>query len=107
MWPEVLDVAGCDVAGCIVTIDAMGCQKDITEAITKQEADQEADYVLALKDNHGQLRTDTEAIFKRMLESDFEAESGQSRAGMRASQEGMTASKPGVASLPMWKAEGC
>ena len=37
-----------DIAGAIVTIDAMGCQKEIAKVIT----DQEADYVLALKDNH-------------------------------------------------------
>ena len=37
-----------DVAGCIVTIDAMGCQKDIAQAIVNGQAD----YVLALKENH-------------------------------------------------------
>jgi predicted transposase YbfD/YdcC len=36
---------------CIVTIDAMGCQKDIAQTIVSQEAD----YVLALKANHGTL----------------------------------------------------
>lgn len=34
--------------GCIVTIDAMGCQKDIAAQII----DKQADYVLALKGNH-------------------------------------------------------
>lgn len=37
-----------DVAGCIVTLDAMGCQRMIAKEII--EAD--ADYVLALKGNH-------------------------------------------------------
>jgi predicted transposase YbfD/YdcC len=37
-----------ELQGCIVTIDAMGCQKDIARQITTQEAD----YVLALKANH-------------------------------------------------------
>jgi predicted transposase YbfD/YdcC len=60
--PELLEVL--DVAGCIVTVDAMGCQKAITEAITEQGAD----YVLALKDNQGELRADTEAIFDRIRE---------------------------------------
>lgn len=58
--PELLDAL--NVEGCIVTIDAMGCQKAITEAIT----DAGADYVLALKDNQGELRADTEAIFDRI-----------------------------------------
>jgi predicted transposase YbfD/YdcC len=47
--PELLRVL--DVSGCIVTIDAMGCQK----AIAQQIVEQEAEYVLALKQNHGTL----------------------------------------------------
>jgi len=47
--PELLNVL--DVSGCIVTIDAMGCQK----AIAAQIVEQEADYVLALKANHETL----------------------------------------------------
>jgi predicted transposase YbfD/YdcC len=40
-----------DVTGAVVTIDAMGCQKEIAKTITEQGAD----YVLALKDNHPTL----------------------------------------------------
>ena len=40
-----------DVTGAVVTIDAMGCQKDIAKTITEQGADD----VLALKDNHPTL----------------------------------------------------
>src|SRR2546425_5242602 len=40
-----------DIKGAVVTIDAMGCQKEIAKVIT----DREADYVLALKDNHPTL----------------------------------------------------
>jgi predicted transposase YbfD/YdcC len=47
--PELLKVL--DVTGCIVTIDAMGCQKAIAEQIVEQAAE----YVLALKQNHGTL----------------------------------------------------
>ncbi|MFB6271952.1 MAG: ISAs1 family transposase [Salinibacter sp.] len=50
--------------GCIVTIDAMGCQTDIAEAI--QEAG--ADYVLRVKDNQESLRTDIERVFERCRE---------------------------------------
>jgi predicted transposase YbfD/YdcC len=39
-----------ELSGCIVTLDAMGCQKEIAKEI--KEAD--ADYVLALKGNQGQ-----------------------------------------------------
>jgi predicted transposase YbfD/YdcC len=42
--------------GAIVTIDAIGCQKEIA----KQIVDKGADYVLALKGNQGTLRADVE-----------------------------------------------
>lgn len=45
--PELLQVL--ELKGCIVTIDAMGCQKKIAEKII----DCGADYVLALKGNQG------------------------------------------------------
>jgi predicted transposase YbfD/YdcC len=45
--------------GCIVTIDAMGCQKAIAEQIISQEAD----YVLAVKENQGTLYEHVETTF--------------------------------------------
>ena len=56
--PALLEIL--DVAGCIVTIDAMGCQK----AIARQIVEQEGDYVLALKANHGFLYREVELFFK-------------------------------------------
>ena len=44
--PELLDMLA--IKGCIITIDAMGCQSKIQE--------KEADYILAVKDNQGSLR---------------------------------------------------
>jgi predicted transposase YbfD/YdcC len=44
------------IEGAIVTIDAMGCQRDIAQKIV----DKKADYVLALKGNQGTLREDVE-----------------------------------------------
>jgi predicted transposase YbfD/YdcC len=67
--PELLEVLS--LSGCIVTIDAMGCQQAIAEAIT----DQGADYVLALKGNQGELRADTEALFGRVRGPEGELES--------------------------------
>ena len=49
-----------DLAGATVTIDAMGCQKEIAKIIT----DHEADYVLALKENHPTLSDDVPLFFK-------------------------------------------
>lgn len=55
--PKLLEVL--NLAGCIVTIDAMGCQTDIAAEIV----DQEADYVLSLKGNQGQLHEDVKEMF--------------------------------------------
>jgi predicted transposase YbfD/YdcC len=46
------------IEGAIVTIDAMGCQREIAQAIV----DKKADYVLALKGNQGTLREDVEVF---------------------------------------------
>ena len=56
-----------EITGCIVTIDAMGCQKEIA----RQIADQQADYVLALKGNQGTLHKDVELFFEDALQCDF------------------------------------
>jgi predicted transposase YbfD/YdcC len=52
--PALLDMMA--IEGAIVTIDAMGCQRDIAQKIL----DKKADYVLALKGNQGTLREDVE-----------------------------------------------
>lgn len=44
--------------GCTVTIDAMGCQKNIAQAII----DKEAHYVLMVKDNQGGLKAQVEKV---------------------------------------------
>ncbi len=49
-----------DVSGCIVTIDAIGCQKDSAQAIV----DGQADYVLALKENHPVLYQEVSSLFQ-------------------------------------------
>jgi predicted transposase YbfD/YdcC len=51
------------LSGCIITIDAMGTQKKIT----KQIVDDDGDFVLALKNNHGTLRKGVEQTFARVL----------------------------------------
>lgn len=54
--PKLLDLLS--IEGAIVTLDAMGCQRDIAAKII----DQKADYVLALKGNQGTLREDIEVF---------------------------------------------
>jgi predicted transposase YbfD/YdcC len=55
--PELLRVL--NVSGCIVTIDAMGCQKEIARTIRAEKAD----YVLQVKDNQSRLKQDLEDWF--------------------------------------------
>jgi predicted transposase YbfD/YdcC len=57
-----------DLTGCIVTIDAMGCQKAIAAQIIKQGGD----YVLALKDNQPALAADVQALFEHARAHRFE-----------------------------------
>jgi predicted transposase YbfD/YdcC len=56
--PELLRLL--EISGCIVTIDAIGCQKKIAQTI----ADQGADYVLALKENQGHLYETFQDLFQ-------------------------------------------
>jgi predicted transposase YbfD/YdcC len=63
--PKLLDLLA--IEGAIVTIDAMGCQRDIAQKII----DKKADYVLALKGNQGSLREDVEVFVAEQKAKDF------------------------------------
>lgn len=63
--PKLLDIL--DVSGCIVTIDAMGTQKEIA----KQIIDQDADYVLSLKGNQGSIHADVQQLFDWAHKTEF------------------------------------
>lgn len=52
-----------DIAGAVITIDAMGCQKKIAEQIKQQGGD----YVLSLKGNQGALHDDVKTFFTSSL----------------------------------------
>jgi len=52
--PALLDMLA--IEGAVITIDAMGCQRDIAQKVL----DKKADYILALKGNQGSLREDVE-----------------------------------------------
>jgi predicted transposase YbfD/YdcC len=64
--PELLNLL--EINGCIVTIDAMGCQKKIADQIV----DQGADYVLALKKNQDNLYEDVKLFFEDAQERNFD-----------------------------------
>jgi predicted transposase YbfD/YdcC len=63
--PHLLDMMS--VEGAVVTIDAMGCQREIARKII----DKKADYVLALKGNQGSLREDVKLFVTEQKANGF------------------------------------
>jgi predicted transposase YbfD/YdcC len=63
--PKLLEML--EIAGCVVTIDAMGCQTEIAEKIVASGAD----YVLAVKGNQPTLHAGIETFFLDHLDDDF------------------------------------
>jgi len=63
--PVLLDLLV--LKGCIVTIDAMGCQREIAKKIIENKAD----YVLSLKGNQGNLLDDIRFYFEDAYKNNF------------------------------------
>lgn len=63
--PEVLQLI--DITGAIITIDAMGCQKEIAQEIIKRKAD----FVLGLKGNQGKLHEEVLNYINKHIDNDF------------------------------------
>jgi predicted transposase YbfD/YdcC len=63
--PKLLELL--DVKGALVTIDAMGCQKEIAAKIRERKGD----YVLTVKENQPKLLDDIQNGFEKALESNF------------------------------------
>jgi predicted transposase YbfD/YdcC len=57
-----------DLANSVITIDAMGCQKEIARAIVEGRGD----FVISVKDNQPKLRETIESYFNKHLERDLE-----------------------------------
>lgn len=64
--PELLNALS--LKGAIVTIDAMGCQREIAKNITEQQGD----YILALKGNQKKIHQEVQSHFKNEIEPDLE-----------------------------------
>ena len=64
--PELLDLM--DLKGIIVTIDAMGCQKDICKKIIEKESD----YLISLKGNQSTFRDNVECLFAKAEDVAFQ-----------------------------------
>ena len=58
-----------DLKGCIVTMDAMGCQRKVAAEVVAAEAD----YILALKGNQGKMYLQVKAYLDGLIEEGLEA----------------------------------
>ena len=56
--PKLLSIL--EIKGCVISIDAMGCQKDIVDRIVEEKAD----YVIQVKDNQRELHQNLKDTFK-------------------------------------------
>ena len=63
--PELLDLLY--VKGMIVTIDAMGCQKKITDKITEKKAD----YLISLKRNQKATYDEVKEVFEHSFDQKY------------------------------------
>jgi predicted transposase YbfD/YdcC len=63
--PKLLSLL--DISGQTITIDAMGCQKDIAAHVTAKGGN----YVLALKGNQGSLHEDIALFFEEQIRQNF------------------------------------
>lgn len=95
--PQLLDLIA--VQGCIVTIDAMGCQKDIAKKII----DKNADYILQVKDNQKGLREQIEDTFKTLPveTANTELDMGHGRIEQRKCE--VISNLELIDQLPYWK----
>ena len=64
--PELLKIL--EISGCIVTLDAMGCQTEIAKTVVEKRAD----YVLAVKGNQVTLLEDLQEYFDWALADKFQ-----------------------------------
>lgn len=55
--PKLLEML--DIQGCVVTIDAMGCQREVAKKIQSKKAD----YILMVKGNQKELKQQVEKVF--------------------------------------------
>ncbi|WPC73040.1 ISAs1 family transposase [Vibrio porteresiae] len=71
--PKLLEML--DIAGCLITIDAMGCQRKIAQKIV----DKSADYLLAVKGNQGSLEQAFNDYYKPSMLMKFDGDSYSSQ----------------------------
>lgn len=101
--PELLELL--DLEGAVVTIDAMGCQKEIAADIV----DGRGQYLLAVKENQPHLYEDIEQAFEKALDQgepgvDFtECQTEEIRSGRRETRNCCVITHPkGIRDARLW-----
>jgi predicted transposase YbfD/YdcC len=69
--PKLLETL--ELSGCIITIDAMGCQTDIAAKIKEKQAE----YILAVKGNQGRLEEDVRRVAEQTRPGSETTETGR------------------------------
>lgn len=100
--PKLLELL--DLRGCIVTMDAMGCQTEIAEKIVEQKAD----FLLGLKGNQGnsleavELHFDTNAVADEYRHTTVDNDHGRIE-----TREYSVVDAKNISGLEKWKHLGC
>lgn len=102
--PQVLQLL--NVVGCIVTFDALNCQKTIVRQIRAQKADQKADYVGALKGNHPTLQTAVAEFLQALREGRTSGMAYATHATIEKEHGHLETRRYWQAAAPEWLPEG-
>lgn len=88
-----------DITGCVISVDAIGCQKEIASNIL----DAKGDYILAVKDNQENLKQQIEDSFKRQKpqEQSLDTDKGHGRIEKRICS--IITDLKWIESLDQWK----
>lgn len=79
--PELLELL--DISGCLVTIDAMGCQKKTAQKILNKNAD----YLLAVRGNQGLLARAFDSYFDMSMLQKHDGDSYSTQEKSRGRQQ--------------------
>ncbi|MFM2067637.1 MAG: hypothetical protein RLZZ584_2546 [Pseudomonadota bacterium] len=107
--PELLDAL--DIRGATITMDAMGCQREIVQHIVEREAH----YLIGVKNNQPTLAQAVEALFEpalrdpsqTVLEQDLRIDKGHARLERRRCVVHTELSSLGAALLERWPGLKC
>ncbi|GHV38663.1 putative transposase YncI [Bacteroidia bacterium] len=99
--PRLLELLA--LKGCIVTIDAMGCQKEIAAKIIEKEAN----YLFALKGNQGNLLEEVKDSFRFLPVHSFDEQTDVGHGRVKTRRCSVISDLSMIESKEEWVALGC